>query len=74
MWNAIFSGARLLTLGHCTVQYDQILELSKMPDSILYSRDVLNVDHQDDDTAFRLFCFSFLNQIFDKNTSLNKLK
>ncbi len=45
-----------------------------MPDSILYFQDVLNIDHQDNSAAFCLFYSSFLNQIFDKNTSLDKSK
>ena len=53
----MFSGAQLLTLGTGTARYDQILTLSKMPDSVLYKRDVENVDRQDDDAAFHLsFC------------------
>lgn len=65
--NALFSGARLLTLGTGTARYDQILALSKMPDSVLYKRDVENVDRQDDGAAYRIFCSAFLEQVYDPN-------
>ncbi|PKK75776.1 hypothetical protein RhiirC2_655101, partial [Rhizophagus irregularis] len=42
--NALFSGARLLTLGTGIARYDQILTLSKMSDSVLYIRNVENTD------------------------------
>ena len=50
--NALFSGARLLTLGTGTARYDQILTLSKMPNSVLFKRDVENADRQDDGAAY----------------------
>jgi hypothetical protein len=65
--NALFSGARLLTLGTGTARYDQILALSKMPNSVLYRRDVENADRQDDGAAFRIFCSTFLKQVYDQN-------
>ena len=67
--NALFSGARLLTLGTGTARYDQILALSKMPDSVLYMRDVENTDRQDDGAAYRIFCSAFLEQIYNQNST-----
>jgi hypothetical protein len=67
--NALFSGARLLTLGTGTARYDQILTLSKMPNSVLFKRDVENADRQDDGAAYRIFCSSFLGQVYDPNVS-----
>ena len=60
----MFSGARLLTLGIGTARYDQILTLSKMPDSVLFKRDVENADRQDDGAAYRIFCSNFLEQVY----------
>jgi hypothetical protein len=65
--NALFSGARLLTLGTGTARYDQILALSKMPNSVLYARDVENADRQDDGAAYRIFCSTFLEQVYDQD-------
>ncbi|CAG8785689.1 15901_t:CDS:2 [Cetraspora pellucida] len=50
--NALFSGAHLLSLGKYSACYDQILELRKNPQSILYKKDVENVNHQDDGAAY----------------------
>ncbi|RIA84771.1 hypothetical protein C1645_831811 [Glomus cerebriforme] len=72
--NALFSGARLLTLGTGTARYDQILMLSKMPDSVLYKRDVENADRQDDGAAYRIFCSTFLKQVYDQNELKNHSK
>ena len=72
--NALFSGARLLTLGTGTARYDQILILSRMPDSVLYKRDVENTDRQDDGAAYRVFCSAFLKQVYDQNESQNHSK
>ncbi|CAG8453696.1 11772_t:CDS:2 [Gigaspora rosea] len=54
--------------------YDHIVELSQNSDSILYKRDVENVDRQDDGAAYRLFCSSLLKQVSDQNFSVNKDK
>jgi hypothetical protein len=72
--NALFSGARLLTLGTGTARYDQILKLSKMPDSVLYKRDVENADHQDDGAAYRIFCSAFLEQTYNQDKPQNHSK
>ncbi|GBC52657.2 hypothetical protein GLOIN_2v1787768 [Rhizophagus irregularis DAOM 181602=DAOM 197198] len=72
--NALFSGARLLTLGTGTARYDQILMLSKMPDSVLYKRDVENADRQDDGAAYQIFCSSFLKQVYNQNKSQDHSK
>jgi hypothetical protein len=63
--NALFSGARLLTLGTGTARYDQILTLSKMFNSVLYMRDVENADQQNDDATYQIFCSAFLEQVYD---------
>jgi hypothetical protein len=65
--NALFSGARLLTLGTGTARYDQIFGFSKMPDSVLYKHDVKNADRQDDGAAYRIFCSAFLKQVYNRN-------
>lgn len=67
--NALFFGAKLLTLGTETARYDQILTLSKMSDSVLYMCDVENTDRQDDGAAYRIFCSAFLEQVYDQNGS-----
>ena len=72
--NALFSGARLLTLGTGTARYDQILKLSKMSDSVLYKRDVENADRQDDGAAYRIFCSAFLEQAYNQDKSQNYSK
>ncbi|CAG8567294.1 29126_t:CDS:2, partial [Racocetra persica] len=69
--NALFSKVRLLTLGHYIAMYNQILDLCKQPDSVLYKKNVINCDHQNDGASYRLFCFSFLNQVLDSNISEN---
>ncbi|CAB4409129.1 unnamed protein product [Rhizophagus irregularis] len=69
--NALFSGARLLTLGTGTARYDQILKLSKMPDSVLYKRGVENADRQDDGAAYQIFCSAFLEQAYNQDKSQN---
>ncbi|RIB11242.1 hypothetical protein C2G38_2262096 [Gigaspora rosea] len=69
--NALFSGARLLTLGHYTATYIQILDLCEQADSVLYRKDVINCDRQDDGASYRLFCSSFLNQVMNPDTSEN---
>ena len=63
--NQLFSGARLLTFAQTTVRYDQILEVQKHG-SVLLSRDVINVDKQDDLAALRTFSSAFLNEVISK--------
>lgn len=69
--NALFSGARLLTLGHYVATYDQILDICEQDDSVLYKKDVINCDRQDDGASYRLFCSSLLNQVMSSNDSKN---
>ncbi|RGB21840.1 hypothetical protein C1646_634448, partial [Rhizophagus diaphanus] len=57
--NALFSGARLLTLGIGIARYDQILTLSKISNSVLYMRDIKNTNRQDDGVAYRFFVQHF---------------
>ncbi|CAG8736036.1 12297_t:CDS:2, partial [Gigaspora rosea] len=64
--NALFSGACLLSLEKYSARYNQILELR----SILYKKDVKNVDHQDDRAVYRFFCSSFLSQVINKNNEV----
>jgi hypothetical protein len=63
--NQLFSGARLLTLGLGTVRYDHIKLLASSPSTVLYQRDVVNVDKQDDGAAYRIFCSQLLDQCCD---------
>jgi hypothetical protein len=63
--NQLFTGARLMTLGIGTARYDLVKFLADQQDSVLYRRDVLNVDKQDDGAAFRMFCSEFLEQCAD---------
>ena len=69
--NALFSGARLLTLGHYIATYSQILDICEQANSVLYRKDVINCDHQDDGASYRLFCSSLLNQVINPDTSEN---
>ncbi|RGB37430.1 hypothetical protein C1646_756961 [Rhizophagus diaphanus] len=54
--NAIMSGACLLTLGSSTTWFEQLLKLSNLSNSVMYRHDVIKLDHQDDGTAYRVFC------------------
>ncbi|CAG8654771.1 24961_t:CDS:2, partial [Gigaspora rosea] len=69
--NALFSGARLLTLGNYIATYDQVLDMCEQDDSILYKKDVINCDRQDDGASHRLFCSLLLNQVINSNISNN---
>jgi hypothetical protein len=60
--NAIMSGARLLTFGNSSAQFDNFLQLINKPDSILYKNDVIKIDRQDDAAAYRSFCSSNFRQ------------
>ncbi|PKB94150.1 hypothetical protein RhiirA5_256377, partial [Rhizophagus irregularis] len=53
--NAVMSGAHLLTFGNSTVRFDQLLKLSLQEDSIMYKRDVIKLDRQDDNAVYRVF-------------------
>jgi len=63
--NQLFTGARLMSLGIGTATYGHVKFLADQHNSILYRRDVLSVDKQDDGAAFRMFCSSFLEQCKD---------
>ena len=67
--NALFSDARLFTLETETARYDQILILSKIPNSVLYKCDVKNANHQDDSAAYQIFYSAFLKQVYNQNIS-----
>ncbi|CAG8776750.1 22440_t:CDS:2, partial [Racocetra persica] len=67
--NALFSGVRLLTLGNYIAMYDQVLDMCKQDDSILYKKDVINCDRQDDGASYHLFYSSLLNQVMNSNIS-----
>lgn len=69
--NALFSGARFLTLGHYVATYDQVLDMCEQDDSVLYKKDVINCDRQDDGASYRLFCSSLLSQVMNSNSSEN---
>ncbi|RGB24991.1 hypothetical protein C1646_611813, partial [Rhizophagus diaphanus] len=58
--NAIMSGAQLLTFGNLTVQFEQLLKLSYIPNSVMYRQDVIKLDRQDDGAAYRVFCLGNL--------------
>ncbi|PKB94280.1 hypothetical protein RhiirA5_439152, partial [Rhizophagus irregularis] len=60
--NAIISGARLLTFGTSSVQYDHFLTLINQHDSIMYKNDVIKLDKQDDAAAYRSFCSANFKQ------------
>ncbi|CAB4413664.1 unnamed protein product [Rhizophagus irregularis] len=68
--NAVMSGARLLSFGNSTVQFNQLLELSLKDDSIMFKRDVIGLDCQDDNAAYRVFCLKNLEQILDEEKNL----
>src|SRR6266542_4759999 len=63
--NAIMSGACLLTLGKSTVQFEQLLKLSTLFNSIIYHHDVIKFDRQDDGVAYRVFCSRNLQNCCD---------
>ncbi|CAG8821411.1 8668_t:CDS:1, partial [Gigaspora rosea] len=46
----------------------------KNPESVLYKKDVENVDRRDNGAAYRLFCSSFLNQVTEENNHFNTEK
>ncbi|CAH1769298.1 2901_t:CDS:2, partial [Entrophospora sp. SA101] len=49
-------------MGSDTVRYDQTLTLVHEENSVLYLRDVINTDKQDDGAAYRFFHSDFLKQ------------
>ncbi|KAI0308619.1 hypothetical protein OF83DRAFT_1073220 [Amylostereum chailletii] len=59
--NALFSGARVLTLGEHVAAYSDIrkvafADLGEGPASPLFHRDIEKLDRQDDNAATRVFC------------------
>jgi hypothetical protein len=69
--NVCMSGARLLSFGNSTVHYGQLFTLCQQPESILYKQDVIKLDRQDDDAAFRIFCARNLEQLLDNGQLSN---
>lgn len=69
--NAAMSGARLLTFGNSTVRFDQLLTLSFQENSVMYKRDVIKLDRQDDNAAYRVFCSKNLAQVLDGEKGLS---
>ena len=72
--NVCMSGARLLSFGNSTVHYGQLFNLCQQPESILYRRDVIKLDRQDDDAAYRIFCAQNLEQLLDNGQLSNDNK
>ncbi|CAG8651700.1 24198_t:CDS:2 [Cetraspora pellucida] len=66
--NTGLTKTRLLTLGHYKATYDQVFDMCEQDDSVLYKKDVINCDRQDDGASYRLFCSSLLNQVINSNT------
>lgn len=50
--NAAMSGARLLTFDNSTVRFDQLLKLFLKEDNVMYKRDIIRLDRQDDNAAY----------------------
>jgi calcineurin-like phosphoesterase len=63
--NQIHYGIRLLTLGNDTVRYDQLCNIVEKENSVLCTRDVYNVDKQDDGAAFCVFHSQLLRMCQD---------
>ena len=61
--NQLFTGARLLSLGIDTAQYDQLYQLAHQDEHTLLKRDVLNVNKQDNGAAYQMFHSDNLLQI-----------
>ncbi|RIB26118.1 hypothetical protein C2G38_2164226 [Gigaspora rosea] len=54
--------------------FGHILEISKLPNSILYHADVLNLDKQDDSAAYQLFSYEFFYEVSQTLNSDSKNK
>ncbi|CAG8685326.1 7059_t:CDS:2 [Gigaspora rosea] len=54
---------------HYVATYNQVLDMYEQDNSVLYKKDVINCDRQDDGASYRLFCSSLLNQIMNSNNS-----
>ncbi|KAF7363116.1 hypothetical protein MVEN_00664000 [Mycena venus] len=62
--NNIFSGAHGLVLGDFTVYYKQLLDLATAVDNpLLYDRDVIKADKQDDNAALHVFSAASLKKL-----------
>lgn len=61
--NNLFSGAKFLVIGNCTLTYADVLAIAEHPESPLYWRDVEKVDRQDDMAAARLFSSATLRHL-----------
>ncbi|CAB4429964.1 unnamed protein product [Rhizophagus irregularis] len=72
--NSIFSDARMLTFGDSFLGFGHVLELSKSQNSALYHVDILNVDKQNDSTAYWLFFHEFLYEVSQTLNSDSKNK
>ena len=72
--NVCMSGARLLSFGNSTIHYGQLFTLCQQSESILYKRDVIKLDRQDDDAAYRIFCTRNLEQLLDNGQLSNDNK
>lgn len=64
------SGTRLFSFGNSTVRFNQLLELSLKEDNIMFKWDVIGLDCQDDNAAYRVFCLKNLEQILDEEKYL----
>ncbi|CAG8770229.1 29785_t:CDS:2, partial [Racocetra persica] len=65
------SFTQFLTLEYYLATYDQVLDICEQDDSILYKKNIINCDHQDDGASYCLFCSSLLSQIMNSNNSEN---
>ncbi len=68
------SGARLLSFRNSTTHYGQLFTLCQQPASVLYRRDVIKLDRQDDNAAYRIFCAQNLEQLLDNEQLSNDNK
>jgi hypothetical protein len=62
--NAIMFSTRLLTLGSSTARFEQLLKLSNLFNSVMYRHDIVKLDYQDDDAAYRVFCSGNLQNCY----------
>ncbi len=50
------SSARLLNFRDSIVYYGQLFTLYQQPESILYRKNIIKLDRQDNDIAYHIFC------------------
>ncbi|GBC01527.1 hypothetical protein RclHR1_04210013 [Rhizophagus clarus] len=72
--NQLHSGARLLILGNNIILYWHLLTFAQAKNHAIYIQDVVNVDKQDDSTAYRLFHLDVLEQIYQSELENNKMQ